>query len=1519
MKKVLLLIFSFFLSLIHVHAGIYLPEITDALSLKSGTRIVIGDGSNSERKKYLWSAGDSLYWLDNPSSIHSDASFILEAVGDSVNGYPNYYLKSENNGKYVSFLYVPDGPDASISEDYPGQWEVFCKLIYTSEKKDAAPFVIAPSEEAKHWGYYDCPIEAEENTFMLLTPFHEFQNKTIYLSINYVMSANPGVGIYSDYATWMKIYELESKPSAYDDLLFLCMQVEDLNYAGGNNTGQYDPLLVADYNKYREEAMNFVYWVGGSEEEAKRIYKDLKAAWDALETAGPNPLTAGYYRIFSAYPAFKEHQGTDKVIYATPEGEIRWKNLDRNDPTMGWEICQNADGNWQMKNLGTGQFVSGVGVSSLYGSPIYITSFDSIGHFVHFDVIGNGGFNISYKGEAAMHAGGHGEGAGVAGEIVGWSENGLSPSAWYLYPLSKDTAEVFVNVGAFERKKMELSQLQEKAKEKYRQGWNTEIDMLPENWLVTLDDYNADKMVVFSNADHNSWNPNSKDGVGYIGLLDDDQNSFWHSAWGLGPKEEHFLQFKLNRSVRQFAVYLNRRKNQLNNPTQLDFYVSKDTTDANGWIKAGSITGLPAFVGTDESELSYQSEPILLSNDYQFVRVYWKSAQGFTHFAGFHFQNVNLSSNSLNFREDIKIAAENLSDALAETDIVLQNSLATDEELTAAYEKLMDAYKAYEQVFPDLNKVKDYLEEVKAYYEMSVSEESHADITKIYPDPGTYKEADRQQMKTDIQAVEKAIQEFEQTMSYTNEDVELLLQNLKDIYQIFKEKQRWIVAADAENSGVWYHIAASQRYYDITGANQDEGNDGNSVRRGMIYVKSFDGMMNQASLFVGTAEEMAANDVTDMDYASWRFINVGDTAYAIQNKATGLFVSFARNNRSKALLTINPVLFKIDEIGYGSFVFDGYDMRGAETNALYTDPYQNVGYHDGYELGSGSCWDIYTTDRTENGVAVGDYQFPEIDYEIAYAGKLTSYAFPVGIEAFSDNRSLGESIYEVVQSNDMGIVLSPKERESLKPGEPFYYMPAGKNDEVKKEESVVLRVKVASDVAIAPEDTVNGLVACYLPVQVPENAYTLTNFMPVVLAQYYSGKVCDKENFTYLLPDEIIAVESDREKFFLPYSDADTEYLDSLLLILDQYKVYLPYLGERAGQYADTVKFADTYANALKGWPAATAEQCKVLLDSLVEAKNALRMNMPKPDGVYRLKNQVGQYIAYDVDNQVPFLLDNALTDASAFYYGDDKHLTACFKHLQLQNHQFALESTGLPYEFKEVHNVLGAVQIELTDASFLASGQGSIYVSLEEDNKDTYWFIEDVSDVLAPTFELELHEYEGEGYATLYLPVAVKLAEGMKAYVGSVDGEYLKMSALDGDIVPPAVPVVIKGVPGVYQLPYDATAQKTIQLQNDLYGLLAARVVTEDVNPYTLQIVENQLGFFKYSGFLLNAFKAYLNLPKGMQIRGMIWDDSEVTGILDSILDENNAEVYDLSGRRVKDIKRPGIYIVNGKKVVIK
>ena len=86
----------------------------------------------------------------------------------------------------------------------------------------------------------------------------------------------------------------------------------------------------------------------------------------------------------------------------------------------------------------------------------------------------------------------------------------------------------------------------------------------------------------------------------------------------------------------------------------------------------------------------------------------------------------------------------------------------------------------------------------------------------------------------------------------------------------------------------------------------------------------------------------------------------------------------------------------------------------------------------------------------------------------------------------------------------------------------------------------------------------------------------------------------------------------------------------------------------------------------------------------------------------------------------------------------------------------------------------------------------------------------------------------------------------------------------------------------------------------------------------YILNKKNGVLGFYKANGKKVAAGKAYLKMLTGSGAAEFIGFDGEVTAIESLTADKANNEIFDLQGRRVAKAAK-GVYIVNGKKVVLK
>mgnify|MGYP002522852594 CR=1 FL=1 len=167
-----------------------------------------------------------------------------------------------------------------------------------------------------------------------------------------------------------------------------------------------------------------------------------------------------------------------------------------------------------------------------------------------------------------------------------------------------------------------------------------------------------------------------------------------------------------------------------------------------------------------------------------------------------------------------------------------------------------------------------------------------------------------------------------------------------------------------------------------------------------------------------------------------------------------------------------------------------------------------------------------------------------------------------------------------------------------------------------------------------------------------------------------------------------------------------------------------------------------------------------------------------------------------------------------------------------------------------------------------------------------------------------------------------------LKAYTGGgfnrQTGVLTMMRVYD---VPAGTGLLLKGEPGTYFVPYSQSYSVYVNL---LKGVTEATNVNATEGSYVNYVLNNGsqgVGFYKVgaAGASLEAGHAYLQIPaeaassrSALKLR--FDDEDEATGIDDSLMNSEivNSAVYDLQGRRVEQ-PQPGLYIRNGKKVIIK
>lgn len=181
--------------------------------------------------------------------------------------------------------------------------------------------------------------------------------------------------------------------------------------------------------------------------------------------------------------------------------------------------------------------------------------------------------------------------------------------------------------------------------------------------------------------------------------------------------------------------------------------------------------------------------------------------------------------------------------------------------------------------------------------------------------------------------------------------------------------------------------------------------------------------------------------------------------------------------------------------------------------------------------------------------------------------------------------------------------------------------------------------------------------------------------------------------------------------------------------------------------------------------------------------------------------------------------------------------------------------------------------------------------------------------------------------YATFSDYVARNFStSGIEVYKAASDGTKVNLTKINDGIVPAYTGVVLfsETVKTDEPIPVVTTAGTGDFSGNELVGINVRTVVNATESTKTNYILSNEaagVGFYKaVDGKYLGAHKAYLSTATAASAPSFLGFDGETTGInaVNGSEFKVNGEYFNLNGQRVAEPTK-GLYIVNGKKVVIK
>lgn len=377
-------------------------------------------------------------------------------------------------------------------------------------------------------------------------------------------------------------------------------------------------------------------------------------------------------------------------------------------------------------------------------------------------------------------------------------------------------------------------------------------------------------------------------------------------------------------------------------------------------------------------------------------------------------------------------------------------------------------------------------------------------------------------------------------------------------------------------------------------------------------------------------------------------------------------------------------------------------------------------------------------------------------------------------------------------------------------------------------------------------------------------------------------------------------------------------------------------IGSAYGQYTDP---SNAYTNALTAAQTliadaeATAGGLGSALTTLTSAAAALTLNVPADGAFIRIKshNSSSAYLANE----------NTTTSGketrAAYSTETDGTTIFCYKDGCLVNY-----NSGLYLVNNSNHAGYNGVQTAGSKVTFVknadvtATGAGAYYVNFTGNNDATrHLYAQDdnyadagsgTPDNVRYTFDLEavasLPVTIGEaGYATIYAPAALQVAEGVTAYTAEVADGKVTLTEISSGVIPANTGVVLAGAANTYDLTLTTTDETA---SSDLTGNIPSVTFASGDNPYILYKGNEGVGFYEMNSTTdrtVHGFRAFYKsseaTPGTSAFIISVGKETGIGSVISSQLD-SNAPIYDLSGRRVVKMQQ-GIYIQNGKKVYVK
>lgn len=1020
------------------------------ISSYNGNPVTFFDNSNYD---FLWDdngsedANENFMPMSRKTQTAIDGKYVwtLEAANADTDGQW-YYIKNCETGRYWSYE-VKDNCDPSDIASLPqegedediqwwkeGEFANCCfNVTLVADKANAQKFLFKkPSEgvqlirpDVNDFSSLQHMFDALDDSRTMIIAKVTVAGKNFYTCANSAYGG--GFSRYHDWAGYWALIETTVEDDPITELeRYLDNMVEE--YPVGIHPGCVEQTEEATaYNTtvaaIRDEMDNAASY--DNEHWYARI-EELKA----LETSAQNftyrPVGEGFFRM--------QCLRGDKYALFNSNGNGACADLNLESKNQIWQVSE-EDGKTYLRNVATHHYMPVIEgnsqnvVGTYEKNPTTFTCCNTLKNGE--DKLPQSPFNINIGNYL------HSQGT----NMLTWWDNESAGDRWLIYAVTEEELTATFGEGFIQQVELEA-----------------ELTTLLNEAESTL---NESKVIGMQNLITNASqisSPKTETTEGNIAnLIDNDYNTYWHSKWSEGDasadNSEHYLQFELSEAAQVVEMWYARRSDVKNDhPTH--FEISACTT-ADG--EYAVITDFPVATAEEEGEdgsvttvessgadkVTYHYN-IDLGAEYKYLRVratmtdnwrgYWHASEMTFYLSG----GADLFAKT---GEAGTALEEAIATAKALTEITADDVAA----LQAAYDAFLAAYTNPSALMNAIAEAREQLSTVE-----------------IGSSPGQTTQAAWDALNDAVTAAQAWLKNNLPTC--TQDELSAELQTMLNALEAWYSQ-----GVQTINTDTWYYISFPNER-DLSQATPycEAGTPLQGARVACGYadyseLDQFGGTRDGDAYINLVTTDMLSGTIDGFDYddemAQWRFVDAGDGTYAIQNRATGLFMQTRNTSSGHLNAHLMPGRYIINPLGNGTFEI-GFVYSTDEEGEHMT--YLNVerrGFVCTYFVGGtgdiASVWKLTAVEAIESGYV---QMINVVNNGAALRGLTLPYALNI-----EDMEGDAQFFTEVQGIDDATLEVGLNETyNELAAGTPFFVYNIGNTEEA--DGLNVARVPMSSDV-----------------------------------------------------------------------------------------------------------------------------------------------------------------------------------------------------------------------------------------------------------------------------------------------------------------------------------------------------------------------------------------------------------------------------------------------------------------------